>query len=126
MMSSSVSGVGGAQWSGSVSGASWSGPPQQKMSSLYDKIDPQGSGSVTASQLAQAFQNLNPPKVFQNLGPEATFAKLDTQGRGQVSREDFVNGMKQLMVQLRQDTAQLQASQAQSIASSSSLLGKTI
>jgi hypothetical protein len=43
-------------------------PPQQKMMSLYNKIDTTGSGSITEQQLNQGFQTLNPPPVFQQQG----------------------------------------------------------
>jgi hypothetical protein len=49
----------------------------------------------------QAFQDFNPPAVFQQQGSSAIFAALDPNGTGSVSKQDFVSGMSQLMVSLR-------------------------
>ena len=124
-----VTGVGAAGGMHAVSGASTSGPPQQKMSDLFDSIDTSGSGSITQSQFDQAFQSKNPPAVFQLQGADAIFAALDPNGTGSVSKQDFVSGMKQLMVSLRADdaasagssTSQLSASLAASVQSLNSI-----
>jgi hypothetical protein len=114
-----ISGVSAAGGLHAVSGASSSGPPQQKMSSLFDSIDSSGSGSITQSQFDQAFQTKNPPAVFQQQGADATFAALDPNGTGSVSKQDFVSGMSTLMASLRADNAG-QSSQSQSSQSQSS------
>ena len=98
-----ISGVSAAGGMHAVSGASSSGPPQQKMTDLFNSIDTSGSGSITQAQFDQAFQSKNPPAVFQKQGADAIFAALDANGTGSVSRQDFVSGMKQLMVSLRAD-----------------------
>ncbi len=100
-----IAGVGAASGLHAVSGASSSGPPQQKMSSLFDSIDTSGSGSITQAQFDQAFQSKNPPAVFQKQGADALFAALDPNGTGSVSRQDFVSGMSKLMASLRADNA---------------------
>jgi EF-hand domain pair len=100
-----ITGVGATSGMHAVSGASSSGPPQQKMSDLFDSIDTSGSGSITQSQFDQAFQAKNPPAVFQKQGADAIFAALDPNGTGSVSKQDFVAGMKQLMASLRADDA---------------------
>ena len=41
------------------------------------------------------------PKSFQNMGADAIFSKLDSNGTGSVTKQDFVNGMKSLMSQVR-------------------------
>ena len=112
-----ISGVSAAGGLHAVSGASSSGPPQQKMSSLFDSIDTSGSGSITQSQFEQAFQSKNPPSVFQKQGADAIFASLDPNGTGSVSKQDFVAGMSKLMASLRADTT----GQSGSSSSSSSL-----
>ena len=94
-----------------TSGASMSMPPQQKMSNLFSQIDPSSKGAITQSQFNQAFQTMNPPTVFKAAGSTAVWNKLDPTGTGQVSRQDFVNGMKNLMVQLRQETGASGAAQ---------------
>jgi hypothetical protein len=73
------------------------------MSSLFDKIDTSGSGSITQAQFDQAFQAFNPPAVFQNQGSAAIFAALNPNGAGSVSKQDFVKGMSGLMASLRAD-----------------------
>jgi hypothetical protein len=100
-----ISGVSAAGGLHAVSGASSSGPPQQKMSALFDSIDTSGSGSITKAQFDQAFQNKNPPAVFQKQGADAIFAALDPNGTGSVSKQDFVSGMSKLMASLRADNA---------------------
>jgi hypothetical protein len=124
-----ITGVGGAGGMHAVSGASTSGPPQQKMSDLFDSIDSSGSGSITQSQFDQAFQSRNPPAVFQQQGADAIFTALDPNGTGSVSKQDFVSGMKQLMVSLRagdaapagSSTSQASASLAASVQSLNSI-----
>jgi hypothetical protein len=107
-----ISGVGAASSMHAVSGASSSGPPQQKMSSLFDSIDTSGSGSITQSQFDQAFQSKNPPAVFQKQGADAIFSTLDPNGTGSVSKADFVSGMSKLMASLRADNAGQSGSQS--------------
>ncbi|MFI5336309.1 MAG: EF-hand domain-containing protein [Opitutales bacterium] len=91
-----------------TSGASqiWSGAsapmsPATKMSNLFDQIDTSGSGTITKSQFEQAFQTLNPPGSFKAAGADAVWSKLDPNGTGSVSKQDFVNGMTTMMKQLR-------------------------
>jgi hypothetical protein len=118
-----ISGVGAAGAMHAVSGASTSGPPQQKMSNLFDSIDTSGSGSITQSQFDQAFQTKNPPGVFQKQGADAIFAALDPSGTGSVSKADFVSGMSKLMASLRADTAAPAASSTSQ--ASASLMAST-
>jgi Ca2+-binding EF-hand superfamily protein len=96
-----VSGIASASGLHAVSGASNSGPPQQKMSNLFDSIDTAGTGSITQAQFEQAFQTKNPPGVFQKQGADAIWAALDPSGSGTVSKQDFVSTMSKLMVSLR-------------------------
>jgi len=100
-MSLDISGVGNTSMVHAMSGASAGTPPQQKMSSLFDKIDSNGAGSITQTQFDQAFQALKPPAVFQQQGSDAIFSALDPSGTGSVSKQDFVAGMSKLMVSLR-------------------------
>ena len=106
-----IAGLGAASGMHAVSGASSSGPPQQKMSDLFDSIDTSGSGSITQAQFDQAFQTKNPPAVFQKQGADAIFASLDPNGTGSVSKQDFVATMSKLMASLRTDNAGPSASQ---------------
>ncbi len=101
-MSMTISGAGG--WSGAmaVSGASARMPPQQKMSSLFDKIDSSGTGSITQSQFGQAFQTMNPPAGVKAQGANAIWSQLDPSGTGSVSKADFVSGMTSVLTAIRQ------------------------
>jgi hypothetical protein len=100
-MSMDISGIGSSSMLHAMSGASAGMPPQQKMSSLFDKIDTSGSGTISQAQFDRAFQALNPPSVFQQQGSDAIFSSLDPNGTGSVSKQDFVTGMSQLMASLR-------------------------
>lgn len=100
-----ISGVGAASGLHAVSGASSSGPPQQKMSSLFDSMDTSGTGSITQAQFDHAFQTKNAPAAFQKQGADAIFASLDPNGTGRVSKQDFVAGMSSLMASLRADNS---------------------
>jgi Ca2+-binding EF-hand superfamily protein len=71
------------------------------MSNLFSQIDTSGSGSINQSQFTQAFNTMNPTAGFKSLGASATFQALNPSGSGTVSRQDFVQGMTQLMSQLR-------------------------
>jgi Ca2+-binding EF-hand superfamily protein len=106
-MSMSISGSGGPAGPMAMSGASMRMPPQQKMTNLYQQIDTAGTGSITKSQLTQAFATLNPPPAFKNAGVDAVYRKLDPNNTGSVSKADFVNGMKSMMVSLRSATASI-------------------
>lgn len=108
-----------------VSGASSSGPPQQKMSSLFDSIGTSGSGSITQAQFEQAFQSKSPPGVFQKQGADAIFAALDPNGTGSVSRHDFVSTMSKLMASLRADNAGQSGSQSSQSSLAASLQSLT-
>ena len=102
-----TSGVSGAGSPIIMSGASRSVAPQQKMTNLYERIDNNGNGSITKSQLQQAFETLNPPGAFQKAGVDAVYNQLDPNGTGSVSKSDFVSGMKSMMVSLRSSTQSL-------------------
>jgi hypothetical protein len=45
---------------------------------------------------------MNPPKGVQAAGADAIWAKLDPNGTGSVSKQDFVSGMTAQMSALRQ------------------------
>ena len=99
---SSISAISSSMSAHAMSGASMRMPPAQKMSALFDKIDTSGSGTITKSQFEQAFQTMNPPKGFQQSGADATWAKLDPNGTGSVSKQNFVSGMTSQISQMRQ------------------------
>lgn len=101
-MSTAISGLGMAGTPQAMTGASMRMPPAQKMANLFAQIDTGNSGSITKAQFDQAFGTLNPPSGFKSMGADAVFAKLDPNGTGSVSKQDFVNGMIQMMSQIRQ------------------------
>jgi len=102
-----VSSMAGAMMPQVVSGASMRMPPSQKMADLFQQIDTSNSGSITKAQFEQAFQTLNPPPAIKSMGADAIFSKLDPNGTGSVSKQDFINGMKPMVTHHRhhQDTS---------------------
>lgn len=95
---SAVSGGFGIQ---TMSGASARMPPAAKMASLFNKIDTNGTGSITQSQFAQAFNTMQPTAGFRSMGADAVFSTLDPYNSGSVSQSNFVAGMTSLMAQFR-------------------------
>lgn len=107
-MSIDIAAIGSMQPPHAVSGASGSqtAPPQQKMSSLFAVIDKDNSGSITRDQFTRAFSDLKPPAAFQAAGESNVWNALDPAKSGTVSKGDFVDGMKKLMVDLRKTNSQ--------------------
>jgi len=98
-----------------ISGASMRMPPNQKMTNLFNSIDTSGTGSISQAQFFQAFSSKNPPAVFQAQGAQAIWNQLDPNHTGSVSKQDFVNTMKQLMASLRSDPGQTLSASQQSL-----------
>lgn len=111
-MSAAISGMGMSVSPQAMTGASMHMPPAQKMFDLFSQIDTSGSGTITKAQFELAFNTLNPPSGFKSMGADAVFAKLDPNNSGQVSKQDFKNGMLQLMSQIRQQQHHKPAEQA--------------
>lgn len=109
-----------------VSGASMRMPPPQKMNNLFQQIDTANTGNINKSQFSQAFQTLNPPQGFQQLGSDAIWAKLDANGSGSVNKQDFVSTMTALMAQLRQHHSEAAAQTAAASTNVLSTLGNNI
>ena len=93
----SISGMTGAMMPQVVSGASMRMPPAQKMANLFQQIDTSNSGSISRAQFNQAFQTLNPPPAIKAMGADAVFSKLDPNGTGSVSKQDFINEMRSMV-----------------------------
>lgn len=100
-MSMGVSGVGGSYAPQAMSGASARMSPTQRMGSLFSQIDTSGSGSINQAQFTQAFNTMNPTAGFRAMGASTAFQTLNPNSSGLVSRQNFVQGMTQLMMQLR-------------------------
>lgn len=98
-MSMSISGINNPQAT-TWSGASMRTPHTQKMANLFDKIDTNGTGTISQDQFNQAFQSMNPPKGFKSMGTEQLWNQLDPNHTGSVSKQDFVNTMTQLRTQM--------------------------
>lgn len=107
-MSIDIAAVGSMQPPHAVSAASGSqtAPPQQKMSSLFAAIDKSNSGSITRDQFTKAFSELKPPAAFLAAGESNVWNALDPAKSGTVSKGDFIDGMKKLMVDLRNKDSQ--------------------
>jgi hypothetical protein len=71
------------------------------MATLFSQIDTSGTGSITQSQLTQAFQTMKPTAGFRAMGADAVFQALNPSSSGTVSQQNFVQGMTQLMTQFR-------------------------
>jgi hypothetical protein len=100
-MSLTISGLAGSHAPQAMSGASARMPPAQKMASLFAKIDSSGSGSISKSQFMQAFQTMNPTSGFRAMGADAVFNALNPSNSGLVCRQNFVQGMTQMIMQFR-------------------------
>jgi Ca2+-binding EF-hand superfamily protein len=100
-MSMNVSGIGGSFSPHAMTGASARMPPAQKMGALFSQIDTSGTGSITQSQFTQTFNAMKPTAGFRAMGPSADFQALSPSSAGTVSRQNFVQGMTQLMAQFR-------------------------
>jgi Ca2+-binding EF-hand superfamily protein len=90
----------------SAASGSQSAPPQQKMSALFSVIDKDNSGTITRDQFTTAFSELKPPAAFRAAGESKIWNVLDPAKSGSVSKGDFVDGMKKLMVDLRKTDSQ--------------------
>jgi Ca2+-binding EF-hand superfamily protein len=99
-VTAAISGVQGSYAPQAMSGASSTASPSQKMSDVFASVTTRGSGVITQDQFNTAFNSGNTPPAFQQLGANAVFAQLDPNGTGSVSRQDFIQGMTQLMAQL--------------------------
>ena len=124
-----ISGVGGSYGGNPlsvVSGASGSGGATKKMTALFDQIDSTGAGSLSKSQLEEAFQTKNPPAAFKALGSHALFQKLDPQGTGRVSKQNFVSTMAQLSESFREAATSGAASPGTTLNAASQSLNKAV
>jgi len=111
-MSMAISGMGGSVQA--MTGASMRMPPAQKMSNLFAQIDTSNAGSITKAQFSQAFKTMSPPAGAKAMGADAIFAKLDPNNTGSVSKQSFVDGMTQIMSQIRQQHHHANAAQTTS------------
>ena len=100
-MSMTVSGIAGSFSPQAMTGASARMPPAQKMAALFSQIDTNGTGSITQSQFTQAFNAMKPTAGFRAMGPSAVFQALNPSSAVTVSKQNFVQGMTQLMAQFR-------------------------
>lgn len=96
-----ISGVSGGYGIQTMAGASARMPPEAKMTSLFNKIDTSGSGSISKSQFVRAFNTMRPTAGFRAMGADAVFSALDPYNSGSVSQSNFVSGMTSLMAQFR-------------------------
>lgn len=85
-----------------MTGANMRMPPNQKMTNLFQQIDTANTGSINKDQFMQAFNTMNPPKGFQQMGAENVWSKLDSGNSGSVAKQSFIDTMKTLMHQVRQ------------------------
>ena len=97
--------------------------PATKMSNLFDSIDTTSSGTISKSQFEKAFASKNPPASFKAAGADAVWSKLDPNGTGSVSKQDFISGMTTMMKQMRGQHQQSSSSAgAQTLTQNATLL----
>lgn len=87
-----------------VSGASGSrsGKSLDKaLTRAFQSIDSANTGSISKAQFESAFQNMKMPPALKAMGADALFAKMDTNGTGNISKQDFINGIKSLAPKTR-------------------------
>lgn len=95
-----IFGVGGGFAPQAMTGASARQPLSQQYSSIFSQLTTPGSGVVTRDQFTQAFSSLKAPASFQSMGANAVFSALDPNNTGTVSRQAFIQGLKQLSTQV--------------------------
>lgn len=100
-MSMTISGAYGAYAPQAMSGASATMPQRAKMTSLYNQIDSNGTGSITQSQFNQAYNSMNVPSYAKAAGAGAIWQSLDPSNSGSVTKQNFIQNMTQLMTQLK-------------------------
>jgi hypothetical protein len=71
----------------------------QRLGNLFQLIDTAGTGRITKAQFDQSFSNLSLPISVKEMGKEAVFGKLDPNGKGVVTKQEFIKGMEPLMTQ---------------------------
>jgi len=95
-----------------TSGASSRMGPSKKMSHLFDKIDSQGTGSISREQFSNAFETLNPPKRFKSMSADQVFDQITNNKTNSVAKSDFVSAMTQLSRSLVQGQSEQPANAA--------------
>ncbi|MGC2599853.1 MAG: hypothetical protein WA384_00680 [Rhodomicrobium sp.] len=100
-MTAPISAIQGSHAPQTMSGASANASPGQKMSNVFASVTTPGSGVITQSQFNTAFNTMNPPAAFQQMGANAVFANLDPNSTGSVSRQNFIQGMTSLISQVK-------------------------
>jgi Ca2+-binding EF-hand superfamily protein len=96
-MTMSISALSNNRTVHSISGANFSTTSAKKASSLFDQMDPTGTGSVSRSQFARSFKSLNLPDGIKGLGANTVFSSLDTGGKGAIGKKEFSSGMMKLL-----------------------------
>ncbi len=77
----------------------------QRLGNLFQQIDTSGSGQITRAQFNNAFSDLSLPISIKEMGKDAVFGKLDPNGTGTVTKQEFIKGMEPLMTQKDSSTA---------------------
>jgi hypothetical protein len=70
-----------------------------RLGNLFQLIDTAGTGRISKSQFDQSFSNLSLPISIKEMGKDAVFGKLDPNGNGVVSKQEFIKGLEPLMIQ---------------------------
>ncbi len=101
-MDSTIAGLsGGVQVASGASGARRGKSLDKALTQAFQSIDTGNTGTISKGQFESAFQSMKMPQALKSMGADALFAKMDPNGTGTVSKQDFVKGMKDLVSKTR-------------------------
>ncbi len=71
----------------------------QRLGNIFQLIDTAGTGRISKAQFDQSFSNLSLPISVKEMGKDTVFGKLDPNGKGEITKQEFIQGMEPLMSQ---------------------------
>ncbi|MBF0170927.1 MAG: EF-hand domain-containing protein [Nitrospinae bacterium] len=96
-----VGGVGGAAGIQAPSAVGGKRSMAEAINTLWSHMDPAASGMVSRDQFGATLANAKAPGLLANLTPNELFDRIDREKDGQLSREEFANGIKSLLADLK-------------------------
>mgnify|MGYP001580388293 CR=1 FL=1 len=96
-MSSGISGVGGGTPPQVTSGASSMSAQSNKLAQLFKQMDTGNSGSIGKSEFEAVFSKAKLPQKLKEAGADAVYSKPDPNNTGSVSKQDFMNTMRNIV-----------------------------
>jgi hypothetical protein len=95
-MTTSIGALSNASWQASTTDGTDDVSIEAQLGSIFDQMDPNGTGSITDAEFLQAADSNGLPQPLQNQVPADLLAALDPNGTGRVSKADFVAGLARL------------------------------